>query len=118
MCPRRGSTIMHIANMGHNWETSRGDSLVANRRQNKGLWCSAVLDGPAAHGVVLDANGRVQVRAIHAAAFHENVAHTSGNLASDGHAAMAVLHMGDVRQCEAQFRADLAVIAHAVRYYD
>src|SRR3989442_4171516 len=27
---------------GHSWGTTRGDSLVANRRQNKGLWCSAV----------------------------------------------------------------------------
>ena len=28
--------------VGHNWGTSRGESLVANRRQNKDLWCSAV----------------------------------------------------------------------------
>ena len=27
---------------GHIWGTIRGDSLVANRRQNKGLWCSAM----------------------------------------------------------------------------
>jgi len=27
---------------GHNWGTTRGDSLVANRRQNKALWCSVV----------------------------------------------------------------------------
>jgi hypothetical protein len=27
--------------VGHNWGTIGGDSLVANRRQNKGLWCSA-----------------------------------------------------------------------------
>jgi hypothetical protein len=43
MCP---DDLYHLRgspqNMGHNWGTSRGDSLVANRRQNKGLWCSAV----------------------------------------------------------------------------
>src|SRR5882762_4105036 len=31
-------------NMGHNWGTSRGDSVIANRRQNKGLWCSVSAD--------------------------------------------------------------------------
>jgi hypothetical protein len=43
MCP---DDLYHLRgspqNMGHNRGTGRGDSLVANRRQNKGLWCSAV----------------------------------------------------------------------------
>ena len=28
--------------VGQSWGTIRGDSSVANRRQNKGLWCSAM----------------------------------------------------------------------------
>src|SRR5271169_6462890 len=35
------SSPQNIGMGGHNWGTSRGDSLVAIRRQNKGLWCSA-----------------------------------------------------------------------------
>src|SRR5436190_11698258 len=46
----------------------------------------------AADGVCLDAKRSVQARAVHAAAFRENVARAAGNLAADGDAAMAVFH--------------------------
>jgi hypothetical protein len=38
----RGSTAVCVKRMGHTWGTTGGDSLIVNRRQNKGLWCSAV----------------------------------------------------------------------------
>ena len=42
-CARMIYTILGFTpKRGHNWGTSRGDSLVANRRQNKGLWRSAM----------------------------------------------------------------------------
>jgi Protein of unknown function (DUF1254) len=31
------ATHLYAKNMGHTWGTTKGDSLVANRRQNKGL---------------------------------------------------------------------------------
>jgi len=59
-CPRQGCTPKH-GNMGYTWGTSRGDSLVANRRQNKGLWCSAVQLTAACSTIELPGNRQVRL---------------------------------------------------------
>ena len=41
-----------------------------------------LFDEAAAHCVVLDANGDIEVRAIHLAIFRENVANATGNFAT------------------------------------
>src|SRR5262249_44029010 len=46
----------------------------------------------ASNRIGFDAQGPVQARAVHAAAFRENVAGASGYFAADGHAAVAVFH--------------------------
>src|ERR1044071_1143315 len=66
-----------------------------------------VLQQPAAHGVVLEAQRVVEVRAVHRAVFGEEVADAARDFAADGDAAVAVLHLAaaddDVlcRDCEA-----------------
>ena len=52
-----------------------------------------VLDHAAARGVVLEAQRAVEPRAVHAALLGEDVARAAGDLAADGHAAVAVLHL-------------------------
>ena len=51
-----------------------------------------VLDGAAALGVGFQAQGAVQVRAVHFAILGKNIAHAAGNFAAHHHAAVAVLH--------------------------
>ena len=47
----------------------------------------------AAHGVGLQPQHAVEVRTVHPAVFGEDVAHAAGDLAADGDAAVAVLHL-------------------------
>src|SRR5215213_5400550 len=51
-----------------------------------------VLDSAAAYGVRLEAQRAVEVRAVHLAVFHEDVAAVARNLAPDDDAAVPVLH--------------------------
>ena len=51
-----------------------------------------VLDEPTAHGIRLQAQRAVQVRAVHPAVLGEDVPHPARHLAADGHSAVPVLH--------------------------
>src|SRR5687768_18599698 len=51
-----------------------------------------MLDHPAACGVVLEPQRRVEIRAVHLASLGVDVPHASGVLAAERHAAMPVLH--------------------------
>src|SRR5207249_3332246 len=68
-----------------------------------------VLDHAAAHGVGLDAQHAVQMRAVHLAILRENVADVARALAAQGHAAVSVLHRAalhdDVLACRMQTAA-------------
>jgi len=68
-----------------------------------------VLEHPAAQGIVLDPDGRVQRRAVQAAVLGEDVADVAGDLATDGDPAMATVWLGEGQE---DARVDTGRVEH------
>src|SRR5213075_997306 len=57
-----------------------------------------------------DAEGNIQIRAVHPAAFREDVARAAGDLTSDGDAAVAILHRAIANDHVFNGNADAAAV--------